>query len=65
MMESGSGSDAPDASAANIIPLVSGLSSGLDLDTPLQLVNRRVRCTQCGQRTVKIRAEPYNNLTKR
>jgi ribosomal protein L37E len=37
---------------------------GVDLDMPLLLLNRQIRCSQCGLRTVKICAEPYS-ISKR
>jgi hypothetical protein len=37
---------------------------GVDLDTPLLLVARRVRCSRCGRRAVKVRSEPYSNLQR-
>jgi hypothetical protein len=37
---------------------------GVDLDTPLLLVARRIRCSRCGRRAVKVRSEPYRNLER-
>lgn len=34
---------------------------GLDIDTPLLVLGRRIRCTRCGRRTVAVKAEPYSN----
>jgi hypothetical protein len=36
--------------------------NAVDLDTPILLINRRVRCTRCNRLTVKLAAEPYSNL---
>jgi len=38
--------------------------NGVNLDTPLLLVARRIRCTRCGRRTVTVTAEPYSNLPR-
>jgi hypothetical protein len=37
---------------------------GVDLDTPLLLINPRIRCRRCNRRQVKISAEPYSNHPK-
>ena len=34
---------------------------GVDLDTPLLLINPRLRCRRCNRRQVKISAEPHSN----
>ncbi len=36
----------------------------LDIDMPLLLLARRIRCTRCGRRTVAVKAEPYTNLER-
>ena len=37
---------------------------GIDLDTPLLLINPRLRCRRCNRRQVKVTAEPYSNHPK-
>ena len=36
----------------------------VDLDTPLLLISRRVRCTRCDRLTVTVTAAPYSNLPR-
>ncbi|CAA2142778.1 hypothetical protein [Hyphomicrobium sp. ghe19] len=37
---------------------------GVDIDMPLLLLARRIRCTRCGRRTVAVKSEPYRNLPR-
>jgi len=34
----------------------------VDFDTPILLINPRLRCSKCGERKVMFRSEPYDNL---
>jgi hypothetical protein len=38
--------------------------NNVDLDMPLLLIGRRIRCTRCNRRTVTITAAPYSNLRR-
>jgi hypothetical protein len=39
--------------------------NAVDIDTPILLISRRVRCTRCNRLTVTLAAEPYSNLKDR
>jgi hypothetical protein len=45
-------------------PLEWAEKHGVDLETPLLLISRRIRCSRCGRRAVKVKAEPYSNLRR-
>jgi hypothetical protein len=38
---------------------------GLDMQTPLLVLSRALRCTRCGERKVKARLEPHGYGSRR
>lgn len=38
--------------------------NNVDVDVPLLLIGRRIRCTRCNRLTVTVTAAPYSNLSR-